>query len=246
MQNKLTPWLIYWLLGATAGMISCQEPAREEMKVEQPVEVKPSTPVVPAPAKVAKQDSVIKTPPVTEPLVEIVKKEPQKPQKVAKEELKKEEPKKAPEQKKEEPKKAPEQKKEEPKKASEQKKPEIRKVEKPAPSKEEDEEVVVVAERPAEPLSGYPAYYRYIKNSLEYPEEAKKHNAEGQVFVEFIVRKDGSVTDVHVPPGKGIGYGCDEEAIRVVKQGEKWKPALNKNGQPVSQRVVLPIKFKLN
>lgn len=111
--------------------------------------------------------------------------------------------------------------------------------------KKEEELVVTVADRPAEPASGYPAYYRYIKNSLEYPEEAKKHNAEGQVFVEFIVRKDGSLTDVRVQPGKGIGYGCDEEAVRVVKQGEKWKPAIHK-GEPVAQRVVLPIKFKLN
>lgn len=123
-----------------------------------------------------------------------------------------------------------------------EKKPIVR-IEKP--KKQTQEEVVVIADQPAEPTSGYPSYYRYIKASLQYPEEAKRHNAEGQVFVEFIVKKDGSLDDVRVQPGKGIGYGCDEEAIRVVKQGEKWKPAINK-GEPVAQRVTLPIKFKLN
>lgn len=135
----------------------------------------------------------------------------------------------------------PEPKKEEPVKKVEEKKSVV-KTEKP---KKEAEEIVVVADQPAEPASGYPSYYRYIKTSLQYPDEAKKHNAEGQVFVEFVVKKDGSVEDVRVQPGKGIGYGCDEEAIRVVKQGEKWKPAVNK-GEAVAQRITLPIKFKLN
>lgn len=135
----------------------------------------------------------------------------------------------------------PEPPKEKPVKKAEEKKPVV-KTEKP---KKADEEVVVVADQPAEPASGYPSYYRYIKKSLQYPEEAKRHNAEGQVFVEFVVKKDGSLEDVRVQPGKGIGYGCDEEAVRVVKQGEKWKPAINK-GEPVAQRVTLPIKFKLN
>lgn len=186
----------HWILLVGAFLVwACQEPVKEEEKIEEPAveQVKPIEPVSTPPA----EPEVKEEAPQPE-----VKPEPKK---------------------------------------TEEKKP-VAKAEKP---KKVNEEVVTIADQPAEPLSGYPAYYRYIKNSLQYPEEAKKHNAEGQVFVEFIVRKDGRVDDVRVQAGKGIGYGCDEEAVRVVKEGEKWKPAINK-GEPVAQRVVLPIKFKLN
>ena len=65
---------------------------------------------------------------------------------------------------------------------------------------------------------------------------------EGKVFVQFVVEKDGSLSDVHVI--KGIGAGCDEEAIRVVQNAPKWKPA-KQRGRPVRQRLVLPLTFKL-
>jgi protein TonB len=65
---------------------------------------------------------------------------------------------------------------------------------------------------------------------------------EGKVFVEFIVDKDGSITEVTVM--KGIGSGCDEEAIRVIKAAPKWNPG-KQRGQPVKVKLIVPITFKL-
>ena len=66
---------------------------------------------------------------------------------------------------------------------------------------------------------------------------------EGRVFVQFVVDKDGSVSDVKVV--KGIGAGCDEEAERVLKLSPKWSPG-KERGRSVKVRMVLPIIFKLN
>jgi len=65
---------------------------------------------------------------------------------------------------------------------------------------------------------------------------------EGRVFVQFVVDKDGSITNVEVL--KGIGGGCDEEAVRVVKNAPKWNPG-KQRGRPVRVKMVLPITFKL-
>ena len=65
---------------------------------------------------------------------------------------------------------------------------------------------------------------------------------EGKVFVQFVVDRDGSITDVVVV--RGIGGGCDEEAIRVVKNSPSWK-AGKQRGKNVRVRMVLPITFKL-
>lgn len=86
------------------------------------------------------------------------------------------------------------------------------------------------------------ALIKFLVENLKYPEAAKKNNIQGKVFVNFIVRADGSVTDVKVM--KGIGGGCDEEAVRVVKLMPKWTPGMNK-GKAVDVAYVLPIKFAL-
>jgi protein TonB len=65
---------------------------------------------------------------------------------------------------------------------------------------------------------------------------------EGRVFLQFVVNKDGSLTDIKVV--KGIGAGCDEEAIRVLKSAPRWSPG-KQRGVPVRQRMVLPLTFKL-
>lgn len=67
-------------------------------------------------------------------------------------------------------------------------------------------------------------------------------NIEGRVFVQFVVGKDGSLTDVTVI--RGIGGGCDEEAIRVLKGAPGWKPG-KQRGKPVRVKMVLPITFKI-
>jgi protein TonB len=65
---------------------------------------------------------------------------------------------------------------------------------------------------------------------------------EGKVFVQFVVDKDGTLTDIKAV--KGIGAGCDEEAVRVLKAAPKWKPG-KQRGRPVKVRMILPITFKL-
>jgi protein TonB len=104
-------------------------------------------------------------------------------------------------------------------------------------------EALTLVDEMATPLSGYEAYYRYIRNNMLYPGEAIKQGIQGNVTVEFIVDKEGNLHNIRIK--KGIGHGCDEEAIRVVKAGEKWKPAKNK-GKIVMQKITLPISFRLN
>jgi protein TonB len=65
---------------------------------------------------------------------------------------------------------------------------------------------------------------------------------EGKVFVEFVINRDGSVTEVRAI--KGIGAGCDEEAVRVIQNSPKWNPG-KQRGKPVRQRMVLPVTFRL-
>jgi TonB family protein len=95
----------------------------------------------------------------------------------------------------------------------------------------------------AEPVGGINQLFTWLGGELKYPEVARNNKVEGKVFVEFIVSEDGSIKDVKVL--KGIGGGCDEEALRVISQMPKWKPAL-KDGKAVNQKLTLPITFKLS
>ena len=90
---------------------------------------------------------------------------------------------------------------------------------------------------------GAAAMFTYLSGNIKYPEEAKDKGISGRVFISFVVEKDGSVNQVQVK--KGIGGGCDEEAVRVVQAMPKWKPGLQK-GKPVRVSYLLPITFKLN
>ena len=77
---------------------------------------------------------------------------------------------------------------------------------------------------------GPDAFYAYIINETNYPEEAREAGIEGRVYVRFIIDVDGSVTDTEVK--RGLGYGCDEEALRVVQNSPGWTPGYE-NGEPV-------------
>lgn len=107
---------------------------------------------------------------------------------------------------------------------------------------EKADEIFLIVEESAAPRDGMNAFYKLTGESIRYPAQARRLNVEGKVFVEFVVNKDGELTDIHVI--KGIGSGCDEEAIRVVKLSPPWVPA-KQRGKPVRQRIVLPIFFKL-
>ena len=84
---------------------------------------------------------------------------------------------------------------------------------------------------------------KYLGNIIRYPEAARAGNIQGRVIVEFIVSEDGSVTHARVT--RGIGGGCDEEALRVVGAMPKWKPG-RQNGIPVKVLYTIPIKFQLD
>lgn len=99
----------------------------------------------------------------------------------------------------------------------------------------------VLDEAPEFP-GGMEAIYKYISENIQYPEQAKEANIEGRVVMQFTVTEDGSIVNVEV--ARGIGGGCDEEALRVVKAMPKWKPAI-KDGKPVAGQYALPILFKL-
>ena len=95
----------------------------------------------------------------------------------------------------------------------------------------------------ATPEGGMDAYYQVIFDSLHYPSEAIKAGVEGRIFVDFVVDEEGNVRDAKVVEGREIGFGIDEEAIRLIKLS-KWIPA-KKNGKVVKQRLIMPILFRL-
>lgn len=108
--------------------------------------------------------------------------------------------------------------------------------------KEEVDEIFTIVEESAAPKGGMSAFYKYVGDKMKYPAQARRMGIEGRVFVEFVINKDGSITDVKAV--KGIGAGCDEEAVRVVQSAPSWTPG-KQRGKPVKQRMVLPITFKL-
>ena len=111
-----------------------------------------------------------------------------------------------------------------------------------APEEEVDEVFTIVEDQPAFP-GGNAAFYKFVGSNMTYPSQARRMGIEGRVFVQFVVDKDGSVTEVKAV--KGIGAGCDQEAERVLKTSPKWTPG-KQRGRSVKVRMVLPIIFKLN
>ncbi len=111
-----------------------------------------------------------------------------------------------------------------------------------APEEEVADEVFQIVENPAEPPGGYAAFYQMVQKRMNYPAQARRMGIEGKVYVQFVVDKDGSLTEVQAV--KGIGAGCDEEAVRVIQGMPKWSPP-KQRGKPVKQRIILPITFKL-
>jgi protein TonB len=104
------------------------------------------------------------------------------------------------------------------------------------------EEIFTIVEDQPAPKGGMAAFYEYVAKKLKYPAQARRMGIEGRVFVEFVVDKDGTITDVKAI--KGIGAGCDEEAIRVIREAPAWNPG-KQRGRPVKVRMILPITFKL-
>ncbi|AWW29396.1 energy transducer TonB [Echinicola strongylocentroti] len=111
------------------------------------------------------------------------------------------------------------------------------------PIEDKAEEIVDFAEKMPAPPGGMKGWNNYLSKNLKYPRQAVRQGIEGTVFLAFVVNKDGSIQDVEIL--RGVGGGCSEEAIRVLKNAPDWKPGLQR-GRPVRVKMRLPIKFKLN
>lgn len=83
-------------------------------------------------------------------------------------------------------------------------------------------------------------FYRFIQEEIHYPLLAHNAGVEGKVYMQFVITKYGDVVLPRVV--KGIGYGCDEEAIRVVKLMPRWSPG-KQSGIPVNVRISVPIVY---
>lgn len=115
-------------------------------------------------------------------------------------------------------------------------------LEEPLPEEEVEEVFVIVETRP-EPVGGMQAFYDYLNANLKYPAEARQMRISGRVYVQFIVEKDGSISNIEVV--KGIGGGCDEEAVRVLGNAPAWKPG-KQRGRPVKVKMTIPIFFTIS
>lgn len=82
----------------------------------------------------------------------------------------------------------------------------------------------------------------YLSKEIKYPAIARQNDITGTVVIQFVIDRNGNVTQVQLV--KGIGGGCDQEALRVIKGMPAWTPG-KQQGRPVSVRYTLPVKFKL-
>ncbi len=107
---------------------------------------------------------------------------------------------------------------------------------------EDKNQVFITVEQNPEFAGGMNALLRFLQKNLHYPTPAVNANVTGKVYMQFVVGQDGNISKVDVL--KGIGFGCDEEAERVVKLMPKWSPG-RQSGRAVSVRFTLPISFQL-
>jgi protein TonB len=107
---------------------------------------------------------------------------------------------------------------------------------------EAEPEIVTFAEQMPEFGDDPAALAEFLSRNINYPEMAKANGQEGKVIVQFVVGRDGKISDIEVL--KKGGWGFDEAALEVVKKMPAWKPA-KQNGKAVPLRMTLPIKFTL-
>jgi len=108
---------------------------------------------------------------------------------------------------------------------------------------EVEEEILVFVEKDPEFPGGPEALLKYLAENLQYPDLARQGNIEGKVYVEFVVEKDGRVTNCKVL--RDIGAGCGQEAVRVIKSMPKWSPG-ESAGKRVRTRFQQQVVFKLH
>ena len=107
---------------------------------------------------------------------------------------------------------------------------------------EAEDEIFQVVENDPEFPGGAEAMYKYLAQNIKYPQLARENNITGRVYLQFVVEKDGSVTNVKVM--RDIGGGCGAEAVRVVKSMPKWTPG-KQRGKAVRVYYQIPVNFSL-
>lgn len=116
------------------------------------------------------------------------------------------------------------------------------KIDAPVTSSEGKSPIFTAVEHEPEFPGGMEKFYKFLQYNIRYPAEAHDKNIQGKVFITFVVEKDGSLTDIKVV--RGIGGGCDEEAVRVMKMSPKWNPG-TQNNKTVRVFYTMPLSFTL-
>lgn len=107
---------------------------------------------------------------------------------------------------------------------------------------EPDPEPAIFTEVMPEFPGGEEALMQFLQKHMVYPERARTSGIEGRVVIGFVVNKNGEIDELRIQ--KGIGFGCDEEAMRVIGSMPKWKPG-STNGKTLPVLFSLPITFEL-
>ncbi len=102
--------------------------------------------------------------------------------------------------------------------------------------------VHLIVEEMPEYIGGEEARLQYLRDNIHYPQLAKEADVQGTVYITFIIDEGGNLT--HLEVARGIGAGCDEEALRVLKSMPKWNPG-KQDGKPVRVKYAMPVLFKL-
>lgn len=105
-----------------------------------------------------------------------------------------------------------------------------------------EEEIFLIVEEQASFKGGTGAWASYVNNSLKYPEQAKRLGIEGRVYLSFIVDKQGSLSNIQLV--KGIGAGCDQAALNMLKASPNWLAA-KQRGRSVNSKMQLAVTFKI-
>jgi len=109
------------------------------------------------------------------------------------------------------------------------------------PEEEEIDQILTIAEEMPTPVGGYDAFYKFFAKNVVYPPIAKKAAIEGRVILEITINSEGKLSNAVV--AKGIGFGCDKEALRVMKLWEDWNPG-KQRGKPRTIRMYVPLVFR--
>lgn len=108
----------------------------------------------------------------------------------------------------------------------------------------EGPEILTFAEQMPEFVGGLEEMYKFINKNIQYPQMARENGIQGKVILTFVVGTDGKISQIE-QVSKKLGWGLDDEAIRIVKSMPNWVPG-KQNGKPVAVKFTLPIKFQLN